>query len=427
LQPAPDSFGGSSHLPEGEADHGNRERPSSARPDPFFWLPADSEWNACVGRQGDEENYVDGYIEAAIELADAVIEKRMYGKRDTLVMPILYNARHALELLLKFAINRLHEMGVIKDAHPKNHDIMSHWAPLQASELGDEALREYVTGLKPYIASLAEIDDDGQELRYSENRAGQKSLAGRSLANIQVIRASLRSLSEVMVRLKHRLSDLAYERTTNSYTAKCSRRDLLEIAGMLPKRSEWREPKFVEAKAAVTKRFNLSGREFSKAVNVIERNREMRCLIGLQTNLAYLSDQSVLFAVEEWARLHPARTVEGPRILRARDIDWDALANDGRIALEVNSRILEALTPDQIADLEAIYYIGRDGMLCEHYERKLESTRKEHRATNDLATEVYHLIQKTNFQKAVARGVFRLGRPDLAVKLLKVGRGVAPA
>ena len=40
----------------------------------------------------------------------------MYEKRDTLVMPILYNARHALELSLKFAISRLCEMGVVKDA-----------------------------------------------------------------------------------------------------------------------------------------------------------------------------------------------------------------------------------------------------------------------------------------------------------------------
>jgi hypothetical protein len=87
----------------------NGNTPSPLGSDPFFWLPADSEWNACIGRQGDEDNCVDGYIEAAIELADAVIEKRMYGNRDTLVMPILYNARHALELLLKFVINQLHE------------------------------------------------------------------------------------------------------------------------------------------------------------------------------------------------------------------------------------------------------------------------------------------------------------------------------
>jgi len=61
----------------------------SGRRSPFFWLSGDSEWNACIGQQGTEENYVDGYIEAAIELANAVIEKRMYKKRDTLAMPIL--------------------------------------------------------------------------------------------------------------------------------------------------------------------------------------------------------------------------------------------------------------------------------------------------------------------------------------------------
>jgi hypothetical protein len=36
--------------------------------DPFFRLPADSVWNACIGKQGTEENYLDGYIEAAMEL-----------------------------------------------------------------------------------------------------------------------------------------------------------------------------------------------------------------------------------------------------------------------------------------------------------------------------------------------------------------------
>ena len=57
--------------------------PSTQVDDPFFWLPVDHEWNACIGRQGDEESYVDGYIEAAMELDSAVIEKRMYEKRDT--------------------------------------------------------------------------------------------------------------------------------------------------------------------------------------------------------------------------------------------------------------------------------------------------------------------------------------------------------
>ena len=81
--------------------------------DPFFRLPADSDWNACIGKQGTEENYLDGYIEAAMELVNTVIEKKMLEKRDTVVLPILYNARHAVELMLKFTTRRLVEIGVL--------------------------------------------------------------------------------------------------------------------------------------------------------------------------------------------------------------------------------------------------------------------------------------------------------------------------
>ena len=77
--------------------------------DPFFKRIFDGQWNACIGRQGHEENYIDGYIEAAIELADAIFEKQLIGKRDTLVLPILYNARHAIELALRFATEHLIE------------------------------------------------------------------------------------------------------------------------------------------------------------------------------------------------------------------------------------------------------------------------------------------------------------------------------
>ena len=41
--------------------------------DPFFRLTGDTEWNACIGPQGHEENYVDGYMEAALYLSRAVV------------------------------------------------------------------------------------------------------------------------------------------------------------------------------------------------------------------------------------------------------------------------------------------------------------------------------------------------------------------
>ncbi|ESZ72357.1 hypothetical protein X727_05490 [Mesorhizobium sp. L103C119B0] len=105
----------------------------------------DPDWNACIGRQGEEENYVEGYIEVAIEFADAIIKKQMFGKRDTLVLPILYNARHAIELALKFATDRLFQAGVVNGSGRKrDHNIKAYWERLHFSAIGDEKLSKTI-------------------------------------------------------------------------------------------------------------------------------------------------------------------------------------------------------------------------------------------------------------------------------------------
>jgi len=144
--------------------------------DPFFRLPADSDWNACIGKQGTEENYLDGYIEAAMELVSTVIEKGMLEKRDTVVLPILYNARHAIELILKFAVRRLGEIGTLSKSKRPDHDIQDYFELLERADLGDEALRQHLRDLKPFVESLSRIDKDGQGLRYHIRRDGGKSL-----------------------------------------------------------------------------------------------------------------------------------------------------------------------------------------------------------------------------------------------------------
>lgn len=303
-----------------------RSKPSPQQPaadDPFFRLTTTSEWNACVGPQGAEENYVDGYIEAALELAGAVIDKKMHAKRDTLVMPILYNARHAIELALKLSIDRLQEMGVLKNAHAKDHDILTHWKSLADSPLGDAALSKHVAALKPYVESLSLIDDDGQALRYAVRTDGETSLAERPLANIAVIRSSLEGLHKTLQNLQHRLEELRQERATGSYTAECSRSDLLEIARMLPPRTQWTGPIFGEVKAAVRSRFGLSNRKFSAAIRIVEANREMRLLIGLESTLAHLTDQDARFVVEQWSKRHPpAPPGSEPRVVLASERFW---------------------------------------------------------------------------------------------------------
>jgi hypothetical protein len=164
----------------------------------------------------------------------------------------------------------------------------------------------------------------------------------------------------------------------------------------------------------VRARFNLSSRKFSTAVDVIKRSREMRLLIGLGTDVLHLSDQHACFVVEQWCKLHPSGPA--PNNLGTdymADRDWDAMQSQARVAQEVNAAIVAALTPDEIADLQAIFYQGRNKQFCEHYEQRWASIRDEHCRT----WKVNHLMEKTNFRKAFSHGVAKLGRPGLAAAL----------
>jgi hypothetical protein len=389
--------------------------------DPFFKRNIGSKWNACIGRQGHEENYLDGYIEAAMELASAVIDKKMYSKRDTLVLPILYNARHAVELVLKFATDRLAAAGLVP-AGRRNHKIRDYWDQLHAASLGDEKLSQTIHSLKPFVDSLSRIDSDGQELRYHLNRFDDPSLSDYSLANLEVIRASLSDLSEILSILRHRTMSFLDERETGAFTSRCSRRDLLTIAQLIPSRDFWRDALFDQQKTLVKARFNLSNRQFSKALDVIQSNREMKAIIGMETDLLHISDDEVVWIVEQWRRLHPQRDEDedGLGVKLSDPATVDAMLEDLRVEQEVIVEIEKRIAGNKLAEIEAMFYLARDRIFSEHYEQRIEIARKQHAAANDPKAQIAHLIEKTNFLHCLQESARKLGRLSLAERLSKM-------
>lgn len=387
-------------------------------PDPFFSLPQNSEWNACIGKQGDEENYADGFIEAAIELAEAVIEKRMFDKRDTLVLPILYNARHAIELNLKLVIGELLEASIISTNHPKNHDILSHFQFLKAKGVPDRLFRERLSALEPFVDSLAQIDDDGQELRFHENRDGQRSMAGKALANIAVIREALKVLQASLNALKYRAYSLREEWHTGTRTSLCSRRDLAEITRLLPPRQNWNSCAFTEAKNIVKERYGLGNRQFSLALEKIQGVREFAGLLGVETDLVYLSDEKAELLVENWAKLHPPRSAqESLGIDYLKDRDWIEVRRERELRAKIILWITDEFSEEEFADAETIFYLGRDKMFPEHYEKMLDRKIREFRARGDLALEINDLISKTNFRRCFTEGLRLVGRLGVSERL----------
>jgi hypothetical protein len=388
--------------------------------DPFFKRIFDGQWNACIGRQGHEENYIDGYIEAAIELADAIFEKQLVGKRDTLVLPILYNARHAIELALKFATEHLIKASLIKDDGRKlSHNIKAYWDHLHNSAIGDEKLSQTIAALKPYIDSLSQIDSDGQELRYHRNRDDDPSLADHPVANLRLIRASLRELEKLITTLKYRTVDFIDERAAGSYTNRCSRTDLLAIAQILPRRDLWNSDVFDQKKVVVKERYGLSNKQFSIALDRIQENREMRSALGMASDLLHLTDDDIISVVEQWRRLHPVREQDEDDLgLDYFDTKrFEAMKEKAVVRQEVVTAIDARLSKEALAELEAMFYLERDHVFVEHHESVVARALKEHAAAKNPKAEIMHLMEKTNFLQCVGGAAARLGRLSLAERL----------
>ncbi len=386
--------------------------------DPFFKRGPDRHWNACIGSQGDEHNYVIGYMQAATELANVVLDKQLFGKIDTLVLPILYNARHAIELVLKFSARRLVEAGVVKGAVRFDHNVQSLWRMLDEAQLGDRMLVQCITALTPFIDSVAAIDRDGQELRYHRNNLDDPSLAKYSIASLEIIRDSLDQLAKIIDELQWRTVEFLRERNTGTFTTRCSRLDLFEIAAMLPPLARWNEPVFDDAREKIRAEFNLTSNAFSKALGVIKAHREMRSHLGAETPLLHLTDELVIASLREWRKWHPPRGKSDLEVVRARDITFEDLIEYGEIGAEVVRAIGELLTPDQFGELAAMFFLGRDGYFSEEFPCQAEMATSGYLAHDDRSVEIVYLFNKTNLLADVTRGAEKLGRLTLAQELL---------
>lgn len=389
--------------------------------DPFFHLTADTEWNACIGPQGNEFNYIDGYMEAAVLLATTLLREEMHVNRDTLAMPILYNARHAIELLLKFVVSHLAQAKVLGHAPALNHDIAEYHQKLSDSHVGDRALRGFIAELDPYVTSLAAIDSDGQELRYVKNRDGGGSLAGRPLVNLELVKHSLDKLKVLLEAMRYRTIEFAEELGTKSHTPQCSRKDLLEIAKLLPPKTEWGTPEFSTAKDNIKTLYGLiSNRQCIAALEIIKGNREMGGLIGLEFPLVYLTDEQVVQIVEHWSLRHPARANTSSGIDFFSRSDREAMMQSLSRDATINARLRELLNAEAIADLDAIFYTGRERLYSEWYETNVARALREHDLERDDSNALEHLISKTNLFKCLVRGLTILGRRELAENIRKL-------
>jgi hypothetical protein len=84
---------------------------------------------------------------------------------------------------------------------------------------------------------------------------------------------------------------------------------------------------------------------------------------------------------------------------------------------EVAGAIETRLSPEALADLEAMFYLDRDRMFSEHYEWMVEYVLKEHAAAKGPTEQISRLMEKTNFLMCLQSAAAKLGRLGLAERL----------
>jgi hypothetical protein len=330
----------------------------------IFKAAHDGTFNACVGENGihDLRTYAEGYIESSILLLEAIVEKRLLGQRDTLVHPILYSARHAIELSIKHVLFELNKCDVkIEPRQTHGHSLSKLWSAFKLASRCDSRLVELYEEINPIVKHLDGVDPDAQGFRYPNDNNNEKTLQGKMIVDllstykmVKVLQVHLKSLVNVV-------DVIVEERLLGSFTQDLNRPELKVLSENLSEAfSEDSKEKFLAIKKKWKNESLLSSAGFERALAFIKKHREFAGNIGQESELLAISrellDQVVQFKLSDIELDFKNKDLPIVERAKQRPISWDAFE-----ALKAQ------LTAENVAELESLYYLTSLGQYSETY------------------------------------------------------------
>ncbi|CAI3139250.1 hypothetical protein MWMV17_MWMV17_02067 [Acinetobacter calcoaceticus] len=264
--------------------------------------------NACVGNNGwtGISTYLEGYQAATIAMLESILDKKalegseiIFWTQDTAIYPIVFTARHSIELFLKAEINNINTLkkylSPIQKELTVTHNIQKLWNIFksQLSFVGDNRLNYIVLKLENAIEEYSKIDPNGETFRYPYSNEDKKHLEEVSLINIYDFYINYLELAKEMQDFQVLVSCLQNEYSTGTYTKKLNRKDFEDISKSLPLREEWAEINFKKIKEDIKNKYNLSGRELSSVLDQIQNHYEFSLNI-IPNNFLLKIDKNIL-------------------------------------------------------------------------------------------------------------------------------------
>jgi hypothetical protein len=267
---------------------------------------------ACVGENGGttDEDIRNGFKRTVEILTEAV--KSNQEIEDFLVYPIVYNARHGIELSLKITIKKLwiiEEKKGIKysveqwEQRKRNlhtHDISSLYEIAYVKRTIDRRIPIYFQGIAELI-QFYYFDVDGDAFKYESDKENEPHMIKNNISHIsiQLLEAEFKESMKKFDELIYFLDTCIFEYSLGTFTKNLSRNDIMYISERVPNYEQWGTDEFKKIKKEIVKKYCISNKEFSKALKLIKENRRFSVNIGCEKIFGTITEDEL----KEYAKL----------------------------------------------------------------------------------------------------------------------------
>lgn len=261
---------------------------------------------ACVGENGGTDNFdIREGFKSSVNIMIEAVENGAY--EDTLIYPVVYNVRHSIELSMKIIIEYLLHICAFRKVSFAQEDKKKMYT--HNIEVLDTIIQKYYSfdrrivkkydKVHPYLEDYY-FDKKGDVFKYESDHNGNPHLIKLGISSISydVLK---RKYNEMMVLFDDLIFEVMYlckEYSMGTFTKHLSREDIKDIAKLLPLRSKWCEEKFNTIKEDIKKKYSIGSKEFSEALNIIQKHCEFCVYIGMEVKIGDIQEKEL----REYAR-----------------------------------------------------------------------------------------------------------------------------
>lgn len=261
-----------------------------------------SRLNACVGDNGSRGmfSHIEGYQSATLVMLESILsqyvpntdcnipEQAFRWNNDTSVYPILFTARHFIEIYIKQKINAINCLKVKEDITKKlvkTHNIKELWDTFVeiVEKTNDSRLTIYIEKIAPYIQDFNHIDPTGETFRYPYSTKGAMHLEGMGVIGLFNFYDKFTELSKICKAFTYEMDSLVDEYRVKTFTKRLSRKDIEGIAQELPFFEECDKPSLSNIKKGLKAKLSIGSQELSDAIDIIKDHIEFKRYIYPKT------------------------------------------------------------------------------------------------------------------------------------------------